>query len=86
MDNRKHNYLLKLFKILSNSNRLSILELIATKESSVGQIAEKLNMDQSLISQHLSKMRENDIVKARQEGLYMYYSLKDENITTLLKL
>lgn len=88
MQNQKHNYLIKIFKALSNSNRLKIVELLANSKEpvSVNKISEALEIEQGLTSQHLTKLRNTEIVKAKQEGLYMYYSIKDENIKNFLKL
>jgi DNA-binding transcriptional ArsR family regulator len=78
----KHNYLVKLFKILANSNRLKILEILdRNKEQplTVNELADQLPISQKTLSNHLAKMRDNGIVKAKQSGLNMYYSIKDDN-------
>jgi ArsR family transcriptional regulator len=87
MDYKRHNYLIKTFKALANSNRLKIVDLLCSqdKEILVGKISESLEMPQALVSQHLAKLREAEIVKARQDGLHMYYSIKDKNIAAFLK-
>ena len=78
----KHNYMVKLFKILANSNRLKILEILNSNKTSpltVNQLAELLPISQKTLSNHLGKMRDNGILKAKQSGLNMYYFIKDEN-------
>jgi len=78
----KHNYMVKLFKILANSNRLKILEILNSNKASpltVNQLAELLPITQKTLSNHLGKMRDNGIIKAKQSGLNMYYSIKDDN-------
>ena len=88
MQYQKHNYLIQVFKALGNSNRLKIVELLANakKPITVNKICDEINLEQGLTSQHLTKLRDADIVQAKQEGLYMHYSLKDENIRKLLSL
>ena len=87
MDTRTHNYMVKLFKLLSNSNRLRILELLfSSKEPlTVNTIGERLNIEQSNLSNHLTRMRENKLIKAKQDGIHMYYSLSDPNVAVILR-
>ena len=87
MQYNRHNYLIKTFKALANSNRLKIVDLLCAdgKEILVGQISEVLGISQALVFQHLSKLRDVEIVKARQDGLNMFYSIKDKNIALFLK-
>jgi len=81
-DHYKQNYMVKLFKILANSNRLKILQILAEQNSepiSVNALVELLPISQGTLSTHLAKMRLAGILKAKQVGLNMYYSIKDEN-------
>lgn len=74
--------MVKLFKILANANRLKILQLLAQSKKtplSVNDISKKLDIHQATLSTHLVRMRENGIIKAKQSGTNMYYSIKDEN-------
>ena len=68
----------KIFKILANEKRLKILRLlIDSDELSVGQIAEELKMPLVTVSRHLEKLRSGELVKFREDGLKMYYSLAE---------
>lgn len=85
MDYATQNYMVKLFKMLSNSKRLQILNLLSKgKPLCVGDIADSLQMEQSTLSNHLTRMRENKIISAEQQGMHMLYSLRDPNIGKLL--
>ncbi|MDO8507444.1 MAG: metalloregulator ArsR/SmtB family transcription factor [bacterium] len=68
------------FKVLANPKRLEIVHLIREKELTVGELEEMLDMRQANISQHLMVLRENNLVKTRREGTYIYYSLTDSKI------
>ena len=46
----------KLFKVISDPTRLSVLFLLQKKECSVGNIAISLDMEQSAISHHLDDL------------------------------
>ena len=81
-DHYKANYMVKLFKILANQNRLKILEILSKNTETpitVSALAELLPISQATLSNHLTRMRENGIIKAKQSGQCMYYSIKDQN-------
>ena len=86
MDYNKQNYMVKLFKVLANHNRLRILDLLLREKGpqSVTLIAEKLDMDQGNLSHNLISMRKDGILNVKQEGLNMIYSVKDKNIASVL--
>lgn len=71
---------------LSNKARLTILELLKSNELTVNEIVEKSKISQSSISQHLSCLKGCSLVSSRQEGKYVYYQIKDNQILELLKL
>ena len=62
-------------KTLGHSGRLMILCNLADGERSVGDLAERLEMSQSSLSQHLARMRNEGLVTARRESQTVYYSL-----------
>ncbi|UUX35328.1 ArsR/SmtB family transcription factor [Fundicoccus culcitae] len=65
-------------RILSHPIRYSIaLILYKHGVQNVGTIQKSLNLSQSTVSQHISKMREAGIVASRREGTKLYYSLVD---------
>ncbi len=65
-----------LMKTLGHRDRLMILCHLADGEKSVGQIADLLEISQSPLSQHLSRMRKEGLVETRREAQTIYYSLK----------
>jgi DNA-binding transcriptional ArsR family regulator len=65
-----------LMKTLGHKDRLMILCHLANGEKSVGQIADLLEISQSPLSQHLSRMRKEDLVETRREAQTIYYTLK----------
>lgn len=83
-----HNIELKAHFIhgLSNKARLTILELLKSKEMTVNEIVKQSQISQSSISQHLSCLRGCGLVNSRQEGKYVYYQIKNDQILELLKL
>lgn len=70
----------------SNKIRLQILECIKDKEMTVSQIVETLAGNQSSISQHLACLRGCGLIVGRQEGKYVYYKIRNEQIRQLLMM
>ena len=65
----------QLLKMLANGQRLRVLCLLVEGELSVGQINERVDLSQSALSQHLAKLREEELVATRREAQTIYYRL-----------
>lgn len=65
-----------LMKTLGHKGRLMILCQLASGEKSVGELSEILDIRQSPLSQHLSRMRKEALVQTRRDAQTIYYSLK----------
>lgn len=63
------------FHALSEPLRLQILELLRMQELCVCELCEHLGTTQSKLSFHLRALREAELVRSRQEGRWIYYSL-----------
>ena len=63
------------FHALSDSLRIKVLELLRERELCVCELCEVLNVPQSKLSFHLKALREAQLVRTRQEGRWIYYSL-----------
>ena len=62
-------------KTVANEKRLMILTLLADGERNVGDLAKDIGVSVANVSQHLSVMRNRNIVRARKDGQTVYYSL-----------
>jgi ArsR family transcriptional regulator len=69
-----------LCQTLSNPKRLMILALLAKKEMNVGEIAEVIAVPLSNVSQHLSLLKAQSLVRTRKDGQTVNYSLSDRRI------
>ncbi|WP_428910013.1 ArsR/SmtB family transcription factor [Niallia sp. Krafla_26] len=76
----------KLIHGFSNKTRIQILESIKDKEKTVSQIVEEINGNQSNISQHLACLKGCGIIVGRNEGKYIYYSLRNQHIRDLFTM
>ncbi|MCA0401755.1 MAG: metalloregulator ArsR/SmtB family transcription factor [Proteobacteria bacterium] len=76
----------ELLGILANRRRLLILcYLIAEGELAVGELARRIDLAQSALSQHLALMRHAGVVSTRREGTTIYYSLADSRTRALIE-
>ena len=67
------------FKFFGDTMRIRIIHLMLSGEISVNDIAEKLNLEQSVVSHQLRILRTANLVKPRRDGRKMFYSLDDEH-------
>lgn len=72
-------------KCLAHPARLAVIEYLKTREASVGRIVAALKLEQSGLSKHLSLLRQAGIVTSRQEGVTVYYSIRDRGIFKVLR-
>jgi ArsR family transcriptional regulator, arsenate/arsenite/antimonite-responsive transcriptional repressor len=63
------------FHALSDPLRIQVLELLRSQELCVCDLCEHLGTTQSKLSFHLKTLREAGLVRSRQEGRWIYYSL-----------
>lgn len=63
------------FHALSDPLRVKVIELLRDKELCVCDLSEALEIAQSKLSFHLKTLKEAELVRTRQEGRWIYYSL-----------
>lgn len=78
------NQLADTFKILGDSTRIKLLNLLTQQEMRVGDIATTLEMGQSAISHQLRVLRSARLVKYRKDGKEAWYSLDDDHVVSLM--
>ncbi|ACF13658.1 transcriptional regulator, ArsR family [Chloroherpeton thalassium ATCC 35110] len=71
-------HLLKIFKALSDSNRLRIVKMLEQKPLCVCEIVAVLQLAPSTVSKHLSILREADLIQDDKQGKWVIYSLQQE--------
>jgi DNA-binding transcriptional ArsR family regulator len=65
-------------KALSEPRRVEILELLRDRPRSVGEIAERVDISQQAVSQHLAVLDQAGLVEARREGTRSIYAVRPE--------
>ena len=76
--------LAELFKVFGDSTRIRILYVLFEAEVCVCDLAQALNMTQSVISHQLKILKQNKLVKSRREGKSVFYSLADGHVRTII--
>ena len=76
--------LAELYKVLGDSTRIRILDLLTRQELCVQDIADGLAMTQSAISHQLRILKQAALVKCHREGKSIFYSLADNHVETIL--
>ena len=75
-----------MLKAVANRNRLVILCELLKGERSVSALQGAISLSQSALSQHLARLREDDLVATRRESQTIYYSLSSKPIARLIGL
>lgn len=71
------------FRALGEPARLRILDTLRTGACTVGDLCERTNLNQANLSKHLQLLHILGFVNRRKDGLFVYYSLTDEDVFRL---
>lgn len=72
------------FKNFGDTSRLRILNELAKDEVSVNALANNLNMSQSAVSHQLKTLKSSKLIKGRQDGKNVFYSLDDDHVKGII--
>lgn len=75
----------ELLAAMANENRLRILCRLLEREISVSELAAQVGMNQSALSQQLSKLRALKLVDTRREARQIYYHLASPDVRRILE-
>ena len=84
LSEEKVEELAEFFKMFGDSTRLRILLALSHAERNVQGLEEILGMSQSAISHQLRLLKRLRLVKSRRDGQFVYYSLDDEHVSSVL--
>lgn len=73
-------------KAISHEGRLMILCHLASGEKSVTELEDLLAARQAAVSQQLTRLRLEGLVKPRRDGKTIYYSLTDERPRQIIEV
>jgi DNA-binding transcriptional ArsR family regulator len=76
----------ELLKAIAHPIRLCIVKgLLEQGECNVNKIQSCLQIPQSTISQHLSKLRDTGIIKGNRHGVEIFYQVVNEDLKKVIK-
>ncbi len=70
--------LVKVFKALSDPNRIRIIKMLEVRPLCVCEITNTLRLATSTVSKHLSLLKEADLIRDKKDGKWIYYHLNEE--------
>ena len=76
-----------MFSAMGTESRLRIIRLLLSAHPEgmvVGEIGSELLIPSSTLSHHLEKLKNEDLVKVRREGTFLWYSANTEGLQELL--
>jgi len=82
--NSLHQVKAEFFKTLGHPARIRILELLAERDHTVGELLPEIGLEASNLSQQLGVLRRAGVVTAAKDGNAVVYSIASPVITELL--
>ena len=79
-----HIQLARVGQALSNGNRLELLDFVAQGARSVDELAAMTRLSVANASKHLQELRRAGLVRARKEGLRVFYELAGADVVELI--
>jgi DNA-binding transcriptional ArsR family regulator len=74
------------FRAMGEPLRLRMLQELESGERSVSALAENVESTQPNVSKHLKILQDAGLVKRRQQGTMVYYSVGDEMVLELCEM
>src|SRR5271154_6373141 len=76
-----------MFSAMGTEPRLRIMQLLLSAHPDgliVGEIGEELEIPSSTLSHHLEKLKNEDLVRVRREGTFLWYTANTEALQEIL--
>ena len=74
-----------LLKAMSNQHRLMVLCQLVPGEKCVSDLEEIVGLSQSALSQHLARLRRDNLVSTRREAQTIFYSLSGDEASAVIE-
>jgi len=76
----------ELLKVAAHPQRLAILDLLGGKQRMcVNDLVRVLGIEQAILSQHLTLMRDKGLLSVVKEGKYSFYQLEHPGFLKIIK-
>ncbi len=83
-DDRMLEFKTRIFKVISDTNRLKILEILRAGEMCQCEIIPLLDQSQPTVSRHLKLLEEAGLIKSSKEGVRTIYEVVDPHIFNVI--
>ena len=84
MNDHDVDYVAGLLKTMAHPIRLKILCLLQDKEMTVGELREEVKTTNANVSQHLTILRNKDIISFRKDANFIFNKIADPRIIELM--
>lgn len=75
-----------LLKAVAHPVRMSIVDMLDVhKRLTVSELYQTIGVEQSLVSHHLSKLRDKGIVAAERQGQSVFYTLENATVMSIIR-
>ncbi len=74
----------EVFRMLADPTRVRLLVVLRDGELPVGELAERVDKPQTVVSRHLAKLRLVRLVHARRQGTHIFYSTANDHVLQLV--
>lgn len=86
MDSKKYEVQAEKLKAIAHPHRLCIIKGLIEKQCNVTKIQECMELPQSTVSQHLTKLKAAGIIEGQRSGLEICYRVIDEEIIEVVRI
>ena len=76
----------QLLKVISDPNRLKIIDILSCGELCACDILDHFEFTQPTLSHHMKVLADAGFVEVRKDGLWSYYSLNRNELNKIVKL
>lgn len=83
-DERTLEFKMRIFKVISDTNRLKILEMLRGGELCQCEIVPVIDQSQPNVSRHLRLLEEAGLIQSRRDGVRMFYEVTDPHIYNVI--
>ena len=81
-----HTHAARYLKVLAHPDRMKILWYLNYSEKSVNDLVNYTNIKQTTLSQHLSLLKDRELVESRREGSYVFYRLLNPKVMDIFAM
>lgn len=74
------------FKVFGDQTRIKMIHFLAQQELCVSELSGLLKMEQSAVSHQLKFLRNHNLVRTKQIGKQIYYTLSDDHIMKIFEM